>query len=422
MSTPTVAMIGTLDTKRAEFEFLDAELRRCGLATLMVDTSCLEADAGARAEYACVDVARRAGRDFGEVSRLDKREAGKVMVAGATAILQELWAAQRIGGLIALGGANGTLMACEIMKSFPIGFPKLVVSVVPACNPRENAGTSDIILMNSVTDLCLNRLTKQIMSNSAAAMAGMLQQGKPVVEDGETLQIGASMLGLTQGCVLGAKAILERGRNEVLVFHANGIGGAALEELVTKGAVDAVLDLTTNEVGNHMLGGAFDAGPDRLLAAAVRGIPQVIAPGAVDFVNFWGRSVPSAFRERQFIFYNVQNTLMRTTPEENYQLGQLFAERLNCSTVRVTVLLPLHGFSGNDIDGGAHGVTMDGRPAGPWHNPKADRAFTDGLKWVADPAVVDIHEIEAHINDAAFSEAVVEAFTTQVSELEGRKV
>jgi uncharacterized protein (UPF0261 family) len=421
MSDLTAAIIGTLDTKRAEFDFLSAELRRCGLATLMVDISCLEAIEGGQAEYTCVEVAQRAGLDFDDVAELGKWDAGRIMVAGATAILQDLRAAGRIDGLIALGGGNGTLMACEIMRAFPIGFPKLVVSVVPATNPRENAGTSDIILMNSVTDLSLNRLTKQIMSNAAAAMAGMLQQGKPVARDEGTLQIGASMLGLTQGCVLGAKAILEAGKHELLVFHSNGIGGAALEDLITLGAVDAVLDLTTNEVANNMLSGAFDAGPDRLEAAVTKGIPQVLAPGAVDFVNFWGKSVPSSFRDRQFIFYTVQNTLMRTTAEENLEVGHLFAERLNRSTKRVRVLVPLHGFSGNDIAGGAHGVTMEGKPAGPWHNPKADKSFVDGLKSMADPAVIDIWEIEAHINDKAFSEAVVEAFETQVTEVQGRK-
>jgi uncharacterized protein (UPF0261 family) len=342
------------------------------------------------------------------------------MVSGATAILQDLMAAGKIDGLIALGGGNGTLMACEIMRVFPIGFPKLVVSVVPATNPRENAGTSDIILMNSVTDLSLNRLTKRIMSNAAAAMAGMLHQGRSVAGDEGTLQIGASMLGLTQGCVLGAKAILEAGKHELLVFHSNGIGGAALEDLISRGAVDAVLDLTTNEVANNMLAGAFDAGPDRLEAAIAKGIPQVIAPGAVDFVNFWGKSVPSSFRDRQFIFYTVHNTLMRTTPEENLRVGHLFAEKLNHSTSRVRVLVPLHGFSGNDVAGGAHGVTMEGKAAGPWHNAKADKAFVDGLKSMADPAVIDIWEVEAHINDTAFSEAVVKAYDVQITEVQGR--
>jgi uncharacterized protein (UPF0261 family) len=248
----------------------------------------------------------------------------------------------------------------------------------------------------------------------------MLQQGRPVATSGGTLQIGASMLGLTQGCVLGAKAILEAGKHELLVFHSNGIGGAALEDLIRRGAVEAVLDLTTNEVANNMLAGAFDAGPDRLEAAVVKGIPQVIAPGAVDFVNFWGKSVPSSFRDRQFIFYTVHNTLMRTTAEENLRVGHLFAEKLNRSTKEVKVLVPLLGFSGNDIAGGAHGVTMGGEPAGPWHNPKAHKAFVDGLKSRADSAVIDIWEIEAHINDKAFSRAVVEAFDEQVTEVQGR--
>lgn len=404
------AMIGTLDTKGPEFEYLAAELHRCGLETVMVDISCLESRQDVHPTYSCEEVARRADWNFGDVAQLDKRQAGSVMVAGATAILQDLYRAGKIGGLIALGGANGTLMGCEIMRAFPIGFPKLMVSVVAASNPRENVGTKDIVLINSVTDLCLNQLTRQIISNAAAALAGILQQGRPVTESTGKLQIGATMLGLTQGCALGASAVLETEGSEVLVFHANGIGGAALEDLIVHGDIEAVLDLTTNEVGNNLLGGVFDAGPARLEAAAARGIAQVVAPGAVDFVNYWGRSVPAHFHDRQFIFHNIQNTLMRTTAEENLHLGHLFAEKLNGSRGKAVVVVPLHGFSGNDIAGGPNGVTMSGATAGPWHNPEADRAFLQGLQSAADPATIEIWELEAHINEPAFVEAVVSAF------------
>lgn len=412
MAKFVAAMIGTLDTKGPEFDYLEAELWRCGLDTVMVDISCMQVREDLHTAYSCVKVARRADWDFGDVAQLDKRQAGEIMVVGATAILQELYSAGQIDGLIALGGANGTLMGCEIMKAFPIGVPKLMVSVVAASDPRQNVGTKDIVLINTVTDLCLNQITKQILSNAAAALAGMLQQGRPFVQTGETLQIGATMLGLTQDCVLGAIAPLEAEGSEVLVFHSNGIGGAALEDLVTRGLVDVVLDLTTNEVGNNLLGGVFDAGPSRLEAAGEREIPQVIAPGAADFVNFWGRSVPGHFHDRQFIFHNVQNTLMRTTAAENLRLGRLFAEKLNRSRGNAIVVVPLHGFSGNDIAGGPHGVTMQGKPAGPWHNPAADKAFLQGLKSAADPSTIEIWEHEAHINDPAFAGAVVSAFHT----------
>jgi uncharacterized protein (UPF0261 family) len=404
------AMIGTLDTKGPEFEYLEAELRRCGLGTVMVDVSCLESRKDVDPTYSCEEVARRAGWDFGRVAQLDKRQAGNVMESGATAILQDLYRDGEIGGLIALGGANGTLMGCEVMKSFPIGFPKLMVSVVAASDPRENVGTKDIVLINSVTDLCLNQLTKQIIANAAAALAGILLKGRPVAESTGKLQVGATMLGLTQRCAMGASAALEAEGSEVLVFHANGIGGAALEDLIAHGVVEAVLDLTTNEVGNHLLGGVFDAGPERLEAAAARGIPQVVSPGAVDFVNFWGRSVPSHLHDRQFIFHNIQNTLMRTTTDENLHLGRIFAEKLNGSRGKAVVVVPLCGFSGNDMAGGPHGVTMSGIDTGPWHNPKADRAFLQGLQSAAEPATIDIWELEAHINDPAFIEAVISAF------------
>jgi uncharacterized protein (UPF0261 family) len=421
MAQLVVAMIGTLDTKGPEFEYLGHELRRCGLDTIMVDISCLNVREDAHPTYPCVEVARRAAWNFEDVTRLDKRRAGQVMVAGATAILQELHAAGKIDSLIALGGANGTWMSCEIMKAFPIGFPKVMVAVVAACDPRQNVGTKDIFLINSVTDLCLNQLTRQIISNAAAAIAGMLYRGRSVVESTQKLQIGATMLGLTQACVLGASTALEAEGGEVLVFHTNGIGGAAVEDLITQGMVDAVLDLTTNEVGNNLLGGVFDAGPNRLEAAGAQGIPQVIAPGAVDFVNFWGHCVPERFRDRQFIFHNVQNTLMRTTVDENFRLGRLFADKLNRGQGETVVVVPLHGFSGNDRAGGANAVTIEGRPAGAWHNPQAARAFLDGLKSTADPAAIDIWEVEAHINDRAFNEAVVSAFHSCTSNSRRKK-
>jgi uncharacterized protein (UPF0261 family) len=412
---PKVGMVGTLDTKGPEFEYLESELRRCGLSTLMVDISCRSVNLGAQPDFRCTEVARRAGWEFSEVARLDKRAAGQIMVAGAKIILEELYARGAVDGLIALGGANGTLMACEIMQGFPIGFPKVMVSVVAACDPRRNVGTKDIVLINTVTDLCLNEITRRIFSNASAAMSGMLQQTKPSTTGREKRQIGATMLGLTQGCVLGVQAELESGGAEVLVFHTNGVGGAALEDLVSKEMVDVVLDLTTNEVGNHLLGGVFDAGPQRLQAAAKAGIPQIIAPGAVDFINFWGSSVPDQFRDRRFIFHNVQNTLMRTTPEENLRIGYAFADKLSQSQGKVLVLVPLRGFSGNDRAGGPQAVHLDGEPAGPWHDAIADRAFLEGLQ-SADPARVEVWELDAHINEPAFSQAVMRAYQACNSE------
>jgi uncharacterized protein (UPF0261 family) len=409
MSNPTVGMIGTLDTKGPEFAYLEGELRRCGLSPLMVDISCRADVPEAEPAFRCTEVARRAGWAFGDVARFDKRAAGQIMVTGARIILEELYATGAVDGLIALGGANGTLMACQIMQAFPIGFPKVMVSVVAACDPRQNVGTTDIVLINTVTDLCLNQLTKQIFSNASAALAGMLRQAKPSAEARAKRQVGATMLGLTQGCVLQAQAALEAEGAELLIFHTNGIGGAALEDLVSKGMVDLVLDLTTNEVGNHLLGGVFDSGPQRMQAAAAAGIPQVVAPGATDFINFWGSSVPDRFRDRRFIFHNVQNTLMRTTPEENLRIGRAFADKLNQSQEKVVALVPLRGFSGNDRAGGPEAVTLDGKPAGPWHDPEADRAFLEGLR-SANPALVDIWELDAHINEPAFAQAVLHAY------------
>lgn len=420
MSEFTVAVIGTLDTKGPEFAYLLAELARFGLNTLMLDISCLENREDAERDFSCVGIAERGGSCFSDVVKLDKRAAGRVMVRGAVAIVEELHAAGKIDGLIALGGANGTLMSCEIMQVFPIGFPKVMVSVVAACDLRQSVGTKDIVLINCVTDLCLNQLTRQIFSNAAAALVGMLERGGAVAASGTKLQVGASMLGLTQGCVLGVSDQLGCDEAEVLIFHTNGIGGAALEELVSKERVDAVLDLTTNELGNNLVGGVFDAGSDRLEAAAAKGLPQVVAPGALDFVNFWGQNVPDRYRERKFIFHTVQNTLMRTNAEENWQLGRIFADKLNKGRGNTIVAVPLLGFSANDAVGGRQGSSIEGKPAGSWHDPEADRAFLDGLKSRANRAAIEVLEVEAHINAPAFIEAVAGAFRAVIPSGFGR--
>jgi len=285
-----------------------------------------------------------------------------------------------------------------------------LVSVVAAGDPRANVGTRDIAVFNAVTDLALNSITRDVISKAAAAVAGMMRDKETVVPVA-IRRVGASMLGLTQGCVLGVKGRIEGASTELLPFHANGIGGRALEELIGMAQVDAVLDLTTNEIPNNLLGGVFDAGSERLEAAGRAGVSQVVAPGAVDFINFWGRAgVPPQYRDRLFVFYNEQNTLMRTNGDENLATGRVFGEKLTRSTAPVVVLVPMQGFSGLDAAGGAQGKLMDDGPGGRWHDPEAARAFLRGLKQTADPAVVDVREVDAQINDERFIQAVVSAY------------
>jgi uncharacterized protein (UPF0261 family) len=241
-------------------------------------------------------------------------------------------------------------------------------------------------------------------------MAGMLGMALPAVKIAEKKLVAASMLGLTQDCVLGAKQQLEAAGFEVMVFHTNGIGGRALEEQVLETETCAVLDVTTNEIGNHMLGGVFDAGPRRLQAAAEKGVPVVLVPGAVDFVNFWGKNIPAQYTQgRSFIYHNAQNTLMRTSPEENFKIGQEISTKLK-GTAESTVVVPLRGFSGNDRRGGPRGVDFNGNPGEPWHNPLATAAFVAGLKQALEPVRTKIVEVDAHINDREFYTRLSEIF------------
>jgi uncharacterized protein (UPF0261 family) len=409
MSGKYLAVLGTLDTKGPEYEYLIARLRGLGLKTLMLDISCKEGTAWP-ADCSCHEVAAAAGQDFTAVAPLNKIEAGKVMVQGATSLLRQLESQGALGGIMAMGGANGTLLACEVMKAFPIGLPKLVVSVMAAGDPRANAGTKDILLINSVMDLCLNRVTQKIIDNAAAAMAGMFTTVLPAAIFVQKKLVAASMMGLTQTCALGAKQQLEGAGFEVMVFHTNGIGGRALEEQVLETETCAVLDVTINEIGNYLLGGVFDAGPQRLEAAGEKGIPVVVVPGAVDFVNFWGKNIPAQYtRGRSFIYHNAQNTLMRTSPEENFKIGQVVATKLRCAA-ESTVVVPLKGFSGNDRSGGPCGVDFNGNAGEPWYNQATTEAFVAGLKQGVQSTRTKVVEVDAHINDREFYTTLANVF------------
>lgn len=417
MNGKCVAVIGTLDTKGPEYSFLLTCLRYHGLEPVLIDISLLGINPDFNPDYTVHDVARRAGEDFGSVAVLNKIEAGRVMVTGAKGIVQKMQSEGRLDGIIALGGANGTLLAGEIMKSLGVYLPKFIVSVVAAGDPRVNVGTKDIVLVNSVSDICLNRFTGRIMANATAAFAGMILLAQAPVIDNEKKLVAGTMLGLNQTFVLGVKELIEKKPYEMVVFHTNGVGGLALEDMVEEGLVEGILDLTLNEQVNYLTGGVFNAGPTRMDAALKKGLPMVIAPGCLDFVNHWGRNIPAQFQERTFIYHNTQNTLMRTVPEETFRCGCYVGEKLNRSLAPVKILIPLEGVSANDRVGGPHGQTIDGRDGGAWHCPEAVQAFSDGLRQTVKNPRVDILVLQAHINDERFIQATAEAFIEVMSAL-----
>jgi uncharacterized protein (UPF0261 family) len=282
------------------------------------------------------------------------------------------------------------------MRALPVGVPKLMVSTVAAGDTRDYIGASDVMLMASVTDVAgINSISARILANAAAAMAGMVDA--PPMELGEQRPlIGATMFGVTTPCVTTAREALEQHGYEVLVFHATGTGGMAMEGLIDSGFITGVLDTTTTELCDRLVGGVLAAGPERLEVAGRKGVPQVVSLGALDMVNFGARdTVPAQFEDRNLYVHNPSVTLMRTTPEECAELGRTIARKLSSARGPVALFVPLKGVSAIDVEGG------------PFFDPSADEALFQALRENL-TANVELHELEHNINDAEFALAMAD--------------
>jgi len=331
----------------------------------------------------------------------DRGAAVEAMARGAAAIVTRLHAEGRLQGILGLGGSGGTSLVTHAMRQLPIGVPKLMVSTMASGDVRPYVGTSDISMMYSVADFTgLNRLTRTILSNAAHAVAGMCVFPAKQAPRSERLLLAATMFGVTTPCVQRVKELLEREGCELLVFHATGTGGQAMEKLVRDGFVKGVLDITTTELADELVGGVLTAGPHRLEAAGEVGVPQVISVGALDMVNFGApETVPEKFRGRRFYQHNPAVTLMRTTPEENRRLGQTLAEKVSAAKGPVTVILPLRGVSAIDSDGKA------------FYDAEADSMLFEAIRGHLKPNV-KLVEVDCHINDPEFAERIVAEFRT----------
>jgi uncharacterized protein (UPF0261 family) len=361
---PAVLLIGTLDTKGREYEFVRDRLYLSGVATLVLDAGVLGDPAGV-ADIGSDEVARAGGSTLAALRAAhDRGDAVATMARGATAIARQLLEERRIDGAFALGGTGGTTIASHAMRALPVGFPKLILSTVAAGDTRPYLGGNDIALMYSVVDVAgINSVSRPILANAAAAVAGMVT-AMPLPPSPDKPVVAATMFGVTTPAVEAARARLEKFGYEVLVFHCTGVGGMSMEKLVESGSVAGVLDLTTTELADELVGGVFSAGPTRLAAAGRAGIPQAVSFGALDMVNFGPRdTVPPAYAQRRLHTHNATVTLMRTTPGENAELGRRLAERLNAATGPVSVHVPLLGVSAIDCAGE------------PFHDPDADKAL-----------------------------------------------
>lgn len=396
---PAIVVLGTFDTKGAEHRFLADAIRGLGHEPLLLDAGGFGAPQIA-ADVTAEALAAAGGVDLPALRARGDRGAMVTAMAGAAAgFVRALHAAGRLAGVVSMGGSGGTAIGTAAMRALPLGVPKVMVSTLASGNVGPYVGISDIVMIPAVADIAgLNTFTRGQCLRAAAAVAALVdcarrpdaagQGGRPLV--------AASMFGNTTPCVEHARRRLEAAGRDVVVFHATGTGGRTLEALVDSGAVAAVLDVTTTEWADELVGGALSAGPERLSAAARTGTPAVIAPGCLDMVNFGPpETVPAAFGGRRFHRHNAQVTLMRTSPEECRELGRILATQVNASRGPATVLLPLGG------------ISLISEPGGPFHDPAADDALFSAIrKWLS-PGI-PLVELDCPINAPAFADACVE--------------
>ncbi|MFW5956232.1 MAG: Tm-1-like ATP-binding domain-containing protein [Halorhabdus sp.] len=392
----SVVIVGTLDTKSEEIGFARDVLQAQGVDVHLVDTGVM-GDPEIEADTTASEVAEAADTTLDHLREDAERGAAmEAMGEGAAAMVLEMQEAGELDGVLGLGGSGNTSIATTAMRALPVGVPKVMVSTMASGDTEPYVGAKDIMLLYSVADIeGLNQLSRRVIANAALAMVGMVTN-EPDVEVEERPTVGITMFGVTTPCVQTAREYLESRGYETIVFHATGTGGQAMENLVREGVIDGVLDVTTTEWADELVGGVLNAGPDRLDAAAETATPQVVSTGALDMVNFGPRdSVPGEFEDRTFHIHNPQVTLMRTTPEENAQLGEIIAEKLSAATGPTALYLPLEGVSMIDVEGE------------DFYDPEADAALFDALRAHLDESV-ELIELETDINDEAFAEAMAE--------------
>ena len=395
----TIAVAGTFDTKGKEFLYVKELIEELGLKTYMINTGVFNSEI--EVDVSNKEIANEAGYDIDDiVSRRDRAMATEALSKGMELLIPRLYAEGKFDGIISFGGSGGTSLVTPAMRALPIGVPKMMVSTMASGNVSQYVGTSDIIMMPSIVDVAgLNKISKTIFKNAVLAIAGMVGMAdkiKEVEEDGKPL-IAATMFGVTTPCVDFAKEFLEERGYEVLVFHATGTGGKTMESLIDAGFFKGVLDITTTEWCDEIVGGVLGAGPNRLEAAGRNHVPQVISVGALDMVNFGPiDTIPEKFKSRNLYKHNPTVTLMRTTVEENIKFGQKIAEKLNASFGKTVLILPLKG------------VSMIDAPGQPFYGSKEDEALFDTLKNNIDKDKVNIVEMDNNINEKAFAQMAAE--------------
>lgn len=402
-----VALIGTLDTKGAECAWLAEQLDKYGVQALFVDVGSFSASP--LANVSSDDVIAAADSDAVALrERRDRGEMMQVMSVGAARIVRDLAVSGRIHGLLALGGSGGSSVAAAAMQALPVGFPKLLVSTMASGDVKPYVGEVDATLMYSVVDVAgINSVSSQVFANAAAAIAGMAQAYEDrlaAVPAGHKPVVAVTMFGVTTPAADEARDTLTDLGYEVLVFHATGAGGRAMEKLAESGLLAGVCDLTTTELADDLVGGVLSAGPRRLEMAGRVGLPQAVSLGALDMVNFGpADTVPPEFAGRNLFVHNPTVTLMRTTPEEMAELGRRIATKLAAATGPTELFIPLRGVSAIDVEGA------------PFRDAEADAAlFAELRAGLVDSGVV-VHELDQAINDPGFGAAMARALHASIT-------
>lgn len=391
-----VVLLGTLDTKGIEYDYLRKRVEAEGCEVLLIDAG-VRGEPLARPDIPREQVAATVGAEVTQLAAAgDRGVAVETMARGATAIVLDLFAQGRLHGILGLGGSGGSSLATQAMRALPIGVPKLMVSTLASGDTRPYVGAVDVTMMYSVVDIAgINRISEVILSNAASAIAGMAKNYAAFHPSASTKPlVGATMFGVTTPCVTISRQYLEEHGYEVLVFHATGTGGRSMEALVNGGFLAGVLDITTTELADELVGGVLSAGPDRLEAASSHALPQVVSLGALDMVNFGPmETVPEKFRHRNLYKHNATVTLMRTTAEECSELGRIMARKLNLAKGPVTLFIPLRGVSMIATEGGA------------FYDAEADRCLIEQLK-AGLQSHVEVYELDMDINDPRFAQAM----------------
>ena len=392
----SIVLIGCFDTKGPAFAFLRQCILARGESVITINTGMMETMAEFPIDYDADVVAKAANSSLAQLrTSRDRGQAITVMGEGAAKIVGQLVESGRVNGAIGMGGGGGTFVALSAMQPIPFGVPKFCLSTMAAKDLTRLVGTKDITLMASVVDVAgLNGMLTQLIEQAATAVCAMAAI-MPTATKASAGRIAISMFGNTTACVEQCTELLEKQGYEVVAFHANGIGGRAMESLIGEGHFDAVLDVTTTELADELCGGVCSAGPDRLLAAARINLPQVVVPGCLDMVNFSHPDpVPEQYRHRQLYSWTPNVTLMRTDALENEQLGRIFAQKVNQSKAAVTVVLPLKGISQIDAEGHV------------FYQPQIDNVLFEAIKTNLSDTISVIESV-AHINDGPFAELLV---------------